>query len=87
MSGNIARVLKSPEKSSFLFSHLSRLQLRLDFLEATLAQPNATGWCDFDVLLVSGGSSTVPRMCGDNTNQHGKLTDTKSTRRSAELTR
>ncbi|EZA49837.1 hypothetical protein DMN91_005680 [Ooceraea biroi] len=45
-------------------------QLRLDFLEATWAQPNATGWCDFDVFLVSGGSSTVPRICGENTNQH-----------------
>ncbi|CAL1681716.1 unnamed protein product [Lasius platythorax] len=45
-------------------------QLRLDFLEATWAQPNATGYCDFDVFLVSGGSSTVPRICGENTNQH-----------------
>ncbi|XP_018352522.1 PREDICTED: uncharacterized protein LOC108754585 isoform X1 [Trachymyrmex septentrionalis] len=46
------------------------LQLRLDFLEATWAQPNATGFCDLDVFLVSGGSSTVPRICGENTNQH-----------------
>ncbi|XP_020288575.1 uncharacterized protein LOC109857064 isoform X3 [Pseudomyrmex gracilis] len=45
-------------------------QLRLDFLEATWAQPNATGFCDFDVFWVSGGSSTVPRICGENTNQH-----------------
>ncbi|XP_029155299.1 uncharacterized protein LOC114928349 [Nylanderia fulva] len=45
-------------------------QLRLDFLEATWAQPNATGYCDLDVFLVSGGSSTVPRICGENTNQH-----------------
>ncbi|XP_070148956.1 uncharacterized protein [Polyergus mexicanus] len=45
-------------------------QLRLDFLEATWAQPNATGYCDYDVFLVSGGSSTVPRICGENTNQH-----------------
>ncbi|KAL6255006.1 hypothetical protein P5V15_013424 [Pogonomyrmex californicus] len=45
-------------------------QLRLDFLEATWVQPNATGFCDFDVFLVSGGSSTVPRICGENTNQH-----------------
>ncbi|XP_012235854.1 uncharacterized protein [Linepithema humile] len=45
-------------------------QLRLDFLEATWAQPNATGFCDLDVFLVSGGSSTVPRICGENTNQH-----------------
>ncbi|KAL0107822.1 hypothetical protein PUN28_014833 [Cardiocondyla obscurior] len=45
-------------------------QLRLDFLEATWAQPNSTGFCDLDVFLVSGGSSTVPRICGENTNQH-----------------
>lgn len=54
--------------------HLSHLQLRLDFLEATWAQPNSTGFCDLDVFLVSGGSSTVPRICGENTNQHGKMT-------------
>ncbi|XP_012527153.1 uncharacterized protein LOC105831515 isoform X2 [Monomorium pharaonis] len=45
-------------------------QLRLDFLEATWAQPNSTGFCDLDVFLVSGGSSTVPRICGEDTNQH-----------------
>lgn len=51
------------------------MQLRLDFLEATWAQPNATGYCDFDVFLVSGGSSMVPRICGENTNQHGRSID------------
>ncbi|KAG7202394.1 hypothetical protein KM043_018710 [Ampulex compressa] len=45
-------------------------QLRLDFLESSLSQPNASGVCDNDLLLVSGGSSLVPRICGENTNQH-----------------
>ncbi|XP_076247538.1 uncharacterized protein LOC143187304 [Calliopsis andreniformis] len=43
-------------------------QLRLDFLEFNLAPPNASGICDLDVLLVSGASSSVPRICGENAN-------------------
>ncbi|XP_043461349.1 uncharacterized protein LOC122497969 [Leptopilina heterotoma] len=45
-------------------------QLRIDFIDLRLAQPNANGTCDKDVVLISGGSSKVPRLCGENTNQH-----------------
>lgn len=45
-------------------------QLRLDFLEFSLASPNANGICDFDLLSVSGSGSTIPRICGENANQH-----------------
>ncbi|XP_048515564.1 uncharacterized protein LOC105693258 [Athalia rosae] len=45
-------------------------QLRLDFLDFTLAQPDQNGLCDLDFLTVTGGASIVPRICGDNTNQH-----------------
>ncbi|XP_015586174.1 uncharacterized protein LOC107263461 isoform X2 [Cephus cinctus] len=50
--------------------HSKICQLRLDFLDFSLAQPNSSGVCDLDFLLVSGGASTVPRLCGENTNQH-----------------
>ncbi|XP_026670406.1 uncharacterized protein LOC113464499 [Ceratina calcarata] len=45
-------------------------QLRLDFLDFTLASPNISGICDYDHLLVSGSGSVVPRICGENANQH-----------------
>ncbi|XP_043287359.1 uncharacterized protein [Venturia canescens] len=45
-------------------------QLRIDFLDLSLAQPNANGVCDQDFLLISRGSTTVPRICGENSNQH-----------------
>ncbi|XP_054014781.1 uncharacterized protein LOC128895856 [Hylaeus anthracinus] len=45
-------------------------QLRLDFLEFNLASPNASGVCDFDLFLASGSSTSVPRICGENANQH-----------------
>lgn len=45
-------------------------QLRLDFLELSLASPNASGICDYDLVLVSGSSTSVPRICGENANQH-----------------
>ncbi|XP_008558691.1 uncharacterized protein LOC103579154 [Microplitis demolitor] len=45
-------------------------QLRIDFMEFNLAQPNASGVCDNDFLLISGSASTVPRICGENNNQH-----------------
>ncbi|XP_076277333.1 uncharacterized protein LOC143207568 [Lasioglossum baleicum] len=45
-------------------------QLRLDFLEFCLAFPNIDGICDFDLSLVSGSSTSVPRICGENANQH-----------------
>nr|XP_033339572.1 uncharacterized protein LOC117228032 isoform X1 [Megalopta genalis] len=45
-------------------------QLRLDFLEFDLAFPNIDGICDLDLFLVSGSSTSVPRICGENANQH-----------------
>ncbi|XP_034942135.1 uncharacterized protein [Chelonus insularis] len=45
-------------------------QLRIDFMELRLTQPNASGVCDIDFLLISGASSNVPRICGENNNQH-----------------
>lgn len=47
-------------------------QLRIDFLEFTLSEPNPTGFCVNDYLAVTGGSSLVPQICGTNTNEHGK---------------
>jgi hypothetical protein len=45
-------------------------QLRIDFLDFSIASPNGDGACVNDVLIVRGGSSTVPRICGYNTAQH-----------------
>ncbi|KAJ8666893.1 hypothetical protein QAD02_008555 [Eretmocerus hayati] len=45
-------------------------QLRVDFLDFTLAQPTSEGVCDYDLLSISGGSPRVPRICGENTDQH-----------------
>ncbi|XP_042869490.1 uncharacterized protein LOC122251539 [Penaeus japonicus] len=45
-------------------------QLRLDFLDLELEQPDADGNCNVDFLTVTGGTSTVPRICGSNTGQH-----------------
>ncbi|XP_055913510.1 uncharacterized protein LOC129947103 [Eupeodes corollae] len=45
-------------------------QLRIDFLSFSLAPPNGDGACVTDTLTVTGGSSRVPRICGENTGQH-----------------
>ncbi|XP_059614664.1 uncharacterized protein LOC132260513 [Phlebotomus argentipes] len=45
-------------------------QLRVDFLDFSLAQPNGDGSCLTDYMSVTGGSSRVPRLCGENTGQH-----------------
>ncbi|XP_015116061.1 uncharacterized protein LOC107040478 [Diachasma alloeum] len=45
-------------------------QLRIDFLDFNLAQPNASGICDLDFLLVTGSARRVPRICGENVGQH-----------------
>ncbi|XP_077301760.1 uncharacterized protein LOC143922409 [Arctopsyche grandis] len=45
-------------------------QLRLEFLELSLAQPDGTGACLNDFMTVTGGSSQVPRICGENSGQH-----------------
>ncbi|KAK7864646.1 hypothetical protein R5R35_012418 [Gryllus longicercus] len=45
-------------------------QVRLDFLEFSLASPDFNGVCATDFFTVTGGSSIVPRICGENTGQH-----------------
>ncbi|XP_063597976.1 uncharacterized protein LOC134774584 isoform X1 [Penaeus indicus] len=45
-------------------------QIRLDFLELELAQPDTDGNCNIDFLAVTGGASTVPTICGSNSGQH-----------------
>ncbi|XP_042869489.1 uncharacterized protein LOC122251538 isoform X3 [Penaeus japonicus] len=45
-------------------------QLRFDFLDLELEQPDYDGYCNVDFLTVTGGTSTVPRICGSNTDQH-----------------
>lgn len=48
-------------------------QLRVDFLDFTVSEPDATGVCINDYLEITGGASFVPRICGENTNEHGKI--------------
>ncbi|XP_053686199.1 uncharacterized protein LOC128735735 [Sabethes cyaneus] len=45
-------------------------QLRVDFTTLSLAQPNGDGVCSIDNVQISGGSSAVPVICGDNNGQH-----------------
>lgn len=45
-------------------------QLRIDFLDFSLAPPNGDGTCNNDYMSVTGGSSRVPRICGENAGQH-----------------
>lgn len=45
-------------------------QLRIDFLDLTLAPPSGDGICNTDVLTVTGGASQVPPICGTNAGQH-----------------
>lgn len=45
-------------------------QLRIDFLAFSLAPPNGNGDCITDFISITGGSSRVPRICGENTGQH-----------------
>lgn len=45
-------------------------QLRIDFLEFSLAQPSGDGVCNTDYLAVTGGGSAVPRICGENAGSH-----------------
>ncbi|KAF2355845.1 CUB domain [Trinorchestia longiramus] len=44
-------------------------QLRLDFTQFSLAQPDLEGVCATSYLTVTGGS-TIPKICGDNDGQH-----------------
>ncbi|KAG4074579.1 hypothetical protein HA402_004450 [Bradysia odoriphaga] len=45
-------------------------QIRLDFLDLSLAPPNGDGVCNRDAISVAGGSSYVPTLCGMNSGQH-----------------
>jgi hypothetical protein len=45
-------------------------QLRIDFLDFSVAPPSGDGACLNDVLIIRGGAATVPRICGYNTGQH-----------------
>lgn len=45
-------------------------QLRIEFQDLSLAPPNGDGICNTDVLMVSGGASRVPVLCGENSGQH-----------------
>nr|CAH7743147.1 unnamed protein product [Callosobruchus chinensis] len=45
-------------------------EIRLDFLTLRLAQPNSNGTCITDALVVTGGASIVPIICGENSGQH-----------------
>lgn len=39
-------------------------------LDFSLAQPNGDGTCNIDYVAITGGSSRVPRICGENSGQH-----------------
>lgn len=39
-------------------------------MDFSLAPPNGDGSCNTDYMAISGGSSRVPRLCGQNTGQH-----------------
>ncbi|XP_050737868.1 uncharacterized protein LOC127009124 [Eriocheir sinensis] len=45
-------------------------QIRLDFLQHDLSQPDADGTCTKDFMLLSGGISNLPKVCGTITGQH-----------------
>lgn len=45
-------------------------QLKIEFLDLALAPPNGDGKCNTDVMTISGGSTNVPNICGENTGQH-----------------
>lgn len=45
-------------------------QLRIDFLDLSMAPPNGDGICNTDIISISGGATSVPNLCGDNSGQH-----------------
>lgn len=45
-------------------------QLRVEFLDLSLAPPNGDGVCNQDILSISGGATNVPNICGENSGQH-----------------
>jgi len=48
-------------------------QIRVDFLELELSQPDENGLCVGDFLTITGGISESPIICGSNSGQHRKL--------------
>jgi hypothetical protein len=57
-------------QSRLLILLCSYPQVRLDFLNLNLAQPDGNGNCVTDSLVVSGSASNVPIICGENSGQH-----------------
>lgn len=45
-------------------------QLRVGFIDFSLAQPTGDGLCTNDYFTITGGASPVPRICGENTGHH-----------------
>ncbi|XP_017777973.1 PREDICTED: uncharacterized protein LOC108563729, partial [Nicrophorus vespilloides] len=45
-------------------------QIRIDFLNLNLAQPDGNGVCNVDVLNIVGGATNVPQICGQNSGHH-----------------
>lgn len=45
-------------------------QLRIEFLDFSLAPPNGDGICNTDVISISGSATLVPLLCGENSGQH-----------------
>jgi len=47
-------------------------QLRLDFNDFTLEQPNINGQCETDFMTITGtaNDAVVPTLCGTNTDKH-----------------
>ncbi|XP_053610949.1 uncharacterized protein LOC128675515 isoform X2 [Plodia interpunctella] len=75
-------------------THAGIMQLRIDFIQFTIGQPNrTTGECDEDAMILGEGASNFT-ICGQNYGQHlyytlssgsekreaGELADTKTTR-------
>ena len=48
-------------------------QIKLDFKDFSLAQPDVDGVCASQSFEVLNSLSTVPKICGENTGQHSKL--------------
>ncbi|XP_030031849.2 uncharacterized protein LOC115448536 [Manduca sexta] len=44
-------------------------QLRIDFLDFMVAQPDGDGNCVTDSITITGGNTVVPALCGDLTGQ------------------
>ena len=47
-------------------------QIKLDFEDFTLAQPDVNGICSTQFFEVTNSLSSVPRICGENSGQHSK---------------